>query len=476
MKSFKTEIYTLDVLRLSAIYGERLKYGTIEDDTILNLDGDICYKSGERARVLEINGDDYILESEGKFILTKEELIASQIKNLENSMKRTMEHDLIAQGYTQDEVKRIVSSRSQKKAIKKPIQNKRLIKNGTANYWQDMDEFPIVIYEADVSDEEIKEMREANGYDESVSDDEIRGWIEEDTYSWVLEDCEKTVDDYNYDFHTIKAEIKSGYYDGLQLIFSELDGDTLYDYYDEDGNETEEFKRDREEDIQKGNELINKLVGYGWEKLSVLSRSSNGEAVYTRLDNACGKKKGKKKAIKSELEEESDDEEVHMNTAADRQWAEEKKLANARNARRTIKPITNANTDGIKAQMEYTLESCRDFAEDHCDGWDGSDAQAVKCVLDDVVRVKGRDGRIRGNIQEAIADWLMGLPMNIAFENYEILQLGEKWGYLPKVDYNSGDYTRKEAQWVENWFMGIANNILKLARKFKVETPMPSYR
>lgn len=311
MKSFKTEIYILNVTRLQAVYGDRLRYGRIENDCILNLDGNICYRNGERARVLEINGSDYILESEGRFILTKDEMVAAQIKNLENSMK-TMENDLIAQGYTQEEVKKILSSR------------KAPITNGTK---------------------------------------------------------------------TGRAPVK--------------------------------------------------------------------------------------KAIKSEVENcdntSCEDEVEHMNTRADKEWDEQKKQR-VENARRTRGAITNANYDGIKAQMEYTLESCRDFAEDYCDGWDGSDAQAVKCVLDDVVRVKGRDGRIRGNIQEAIVDWLMGLPMNIAFENYEILQLGEQWGYLPKVDYNSGDYTRKEAKWVDNWFMGIANNILKLARKFKVETPMPSYR
>lgn len=332
MKSYKTEIYILDVVRLSAIYGKQLKYGKIENDCILNLDNEICYRNGERARVLEINGSDYILESDGRFILTKDELLASKIKNLENNMKRTMEHDLIAQGYTQDEVKRILASRK----AQKPIQNKRLIKNGTANYWQDMDEFPIVIFEPNVSEEQIREMRDANGYDDSVSDEKIAQLIEEDEYTFASNDADDVI--YGYDFETIKAEIKDGYYFGLQLIFSELDDysydiddDTAYDV-DENGNEitlAEHTKTAREEDIQKGNELINKLCSMGWQKLGVVGRFSNGEAVYTRLDNT--RKPNVKKPIKSELEEPTDEVE-HMNTRADREWAEQRKLANSRKA------------------------------------------------------------------------------------------------------------------------------------------------
>lgn len=260
MKSFKTEIYTLDVLRLSAIYGERLKYGTIEEDRILNLDGDVCYKSGERARVLEINGDDYILESEGKFILTKEELIASQIKNLENSMKRTMEHDLIAQGYTQDEVKRIISSRSQKKAIKNSFGYELWLEGN-------------MLTSDDGFADEDEAMEEAKA--------EAQSRLEEWQSEGHSEDY--TVDDFDIEI--------------------------------------------TEEDDDDDDDLF----------------------------NACGKKKGKKKAIKSELEEPTEDEEVHMNTAADRQWAEEKKLANARRAKRLNNSVDLDKARSIKYQSKAIL-------------------------------------------------------------------------------------------------------------------------
>lgn len=482
MKSYKTEIYVLDVVRLSAIYGEQLKYGKIENDCILNLDDEICYRDGEKARVLEINGSDYILESDGRFILTKDELLASKIKNLENNMKRTMEHDLIAQGYTQDEVRRILASRKAQNV------NSEFDREDFKSWYsrQVKDEYK------DVLDEDALESYESEY--ENTGNIELSKSITKSGNPVIYNSCKQKsrtkklvqnkhlikndyYDDSFYDDSEIDDELEPIYKDWIKYA-EELYAEEPDNFYGDNGDgELYWWIRDyglNRDDYYRVEEYIKKRGMYPKQErmdkfLPPESIVVDGKIVPNpeRIRNS--RRANVKKPIKSELEEPTDEVE-HMNTKADREWAEQRKLANAR------KPITNANTDGIKAQMEYTLESCRDFAADYGDDWDGSDAQAVKCVLDDVVRVKGRDGRIRGNIQEAIADWLMGLPMNIAFNNHDILQLGEKWGYLPKVDYNSGDYTRKEGQWVDNWFMGIANNILKLARKFKVETPMPSYR
>lgn len=59
------------------------------------------------------------------------------------------------------------------------------------------------------------------------------------------------------------------------------------------------------------------------------------------------------------------------------------------------------------------------------------------------------------NTQERVAEWLSGLPLTIACENYRILQLFEEW---------TGE-TLNEAQKdrvLENWFNGLAFNLLAI--------------
>lgn len=83
-------------------------------------------------------------------------------------------------------------------------------------------------------------------------------------------------------FH--KLEIKSGYYDGVQIFVkemenpNELDNEDCRYYYDMCRSQA---IRKYEAEIRKINRFLNKeAVEYGWKKLNCLGVFSNGEAVY----------------------------------------------------------------------------------------------------------------------------------------------------------------------------------------------------
>ena len=67
------------------------------------------------------------------------------------------------------------------------------------------------------------------------------------------------------------------------------------------------------------------------------------------------------------------------------------------------------------------------------------------------------------NQQVRMAEWLMGLPSSFGgmpFMNYDILQLAIKMQSLP-----SGATEKEEDKILDNYFLFIANEILKLHRK-----------
>ena len=68
----------------------------------------------------------------------------------------------------------------------------------------------------------------------------------------------------------------------------------------------------------------------------------------------------------------------------------------------------------------------------------------------------------------AFVEWLQGLPssINIAYTYSDIIDIGKNIGVL---DYNASE--KKEDKFTENWFPFIANNVWKLARKYKVAIP-----
>ena len=61
------------------------------------------------------------------------------------------------------------------------------------------------------------------------------------------------------------------------------------------------------------------------------------------------------------------------------------------------------------------------------------------------------------NMQKSFADWLSGLPLDVDFENYRIIELAKEWGALPE---NSTE--RQEDKIIANWFRFIACRFLQL--------------
>lgn len=64
----------------------------------------------------------------------------------------------------------------------------------------------------------------------------------------------------------------------------------------------------------------------------------------------------------------------------------------------------------------------------------------------------------------AMTDWLQGLAINIPYMNYEIIELAKKEGSLPQ---NATD--AQEQKILDNYWHFMANQVLKLFRKYKVE-------
>lgn len=85
-----------------------------------------------------------------------------------------------------------------------------------------------------------------------------------------------------------------------------------------------------------------------------------------------------------------------------------------------------------------------------------------------------------GSEQNVFAQWLMGLPscINIAFENYRILELGREWGFLSQVESetvnNSYKKTleRKEDKFISEWFARIAMAFFSNLKRKGVTKPV----
>jgi hypothetical protein len=84
-------------------------------------------------------------------------------------------------------------------------------------------------------------------------------------------------------------------------------------------------------------------------------------------------------------------------------------------------------------------------------------------------RVANYDHNLRRYPNEIarFADYIMGLPsgFNTAFTNYDILRLGEQWGFL---DEHSTE--KKQEVFIAGWFNHIANKFFQLCRKYEVTT------
>lgn len=78
----------------------------------------------------------------------------------------------------------------------------------------------------------------------------------------------------------------------------------------------------------------------------------------------------------------------------------------------------------------------------------------------------------RYGMQGAFREWCMGLPscFNIAFTNFDIIQLAKLWGSIP-IDATDRECERI----VENYFNFITVKTFQLFKKYKVNTDLIYY-
>lgn len=112
------------------------------------------------------------------------------------------------------------------------------------------------------------------------------------------------------------------------------------------------------------------------------------------------------------------------------------------------------STELSKAAKKYLIDS---IAWDECD--DMTAAEKIAFCKSEFERVANYPYNIKRfpNEQNRLADWLAGLPISIAYTNYDILQLAVAWGSIP------ADYSEKQAEKIlENYFNFMAAKLLQL--------------
>lgn len=196
--------------------------------------------------------------------------------------------------------------------MKKTIKSGRFIKSGTSNFVSNDGGFPLVVYMAEeyVYDEETDTQTEERDYDlENLDYEDAISNAEDIAEEKGISLCKGSFsrslnggDDYSSPYN---VGITSGYYEGIQIQIEDngsFDPEYMaqddYDYTHDDSfydlpqeeqdrltSETEEKLVKEQED--KINDFLNELcTGYGWIKLGVTARFSNGETMYTKIDNS----------------------------------------------------------------------------------------------------------------------------------------------------------------------------------------------
>ena len=214
----------------------------------------------------------------------------------------------------------INSNRRTNMKIMRPIKSGKYIKSGTSNFADNRAsaDFPLVVFDgtAYIVDEETGEETDERDYD-------AESWYYEDAYDEAksLAD-EMGIELSDFDIHRMRYDsrdagydqpffvgIGGGYYDGMQIFTDDNlyfdpeeianDEGLLDDFeYAEDQADYDRVVKEVEERITKEwetkiNEYLNKLCSeYGWMKIGVTARFSNGETWYNRIDNS-------RKSIKS---------------------------------------------------------------------------------------------------------------------------------------------------------------------------------
>jgi hypothetical protein len=108
-----------------------------------------------------------------------------------------------------------------------------------------------------------------------------------------------------------------------------------------------------------------------------------------------------------------------------------------------------------QAIKHYILDAIDLDGYDQYKGIQMSEHDRLKAVFDIFKSEKSFELKRDGE-QNAFVSWLQGLPscFNIDFENWNILQLNAKWGFIPEPK-QFGEFTKAEQKILDQWWARI---------------------
>ena len=192
----------------------------------------------------------------------------------------------------------------------------KYIKSGTSNFVSNDGDFPLVVYIAETYrvDDETGEETDERDYDAEQWEyddayDSAKDLADEMNIPLSKEGYRRSLDGGYYNM-PYSVGITSGYYEGIQIQIEDNlyfdpeeianDEGLLDDFeYAEDQADYDRVVKEVEERVTNEwetriNEYLNKLCSdYGWMKLGVSARFSNGETWYSKIDSAKKNKKRK---------------------------------------------------------------------------------------------------------------------------------------------------------------------------------------
>lgn len=112
------------------------------------------------------------------------------------------------------------------------------------------------------------------------------------------------------------------------------------------------------------------------------------------------------------------------------------------------------------AMFAYILDS---VYSDEIDCEKMTDKERIEFLLDTFFEEEVKYDRRRMCTFDLLREWLQGLPsaINIAFSYYDISLTGKSMGYCKDA--------RSEERFINNWWGIFAQNILRLARIYKID-------
>ena len=112
----------------------------------------------------------------------------------------------------------------------------------------------------------------------------------------------------------------------------------------------------------------------------------------------------------------------------------------------------------VRMQEQYVL----DVLQNSMKNWNSEAPVFGNPVFDNVFeyvkyrffREKSDWERKTSGLAGCLENWLQGLALPFEFMNYKILELKKEWGY-----------ETPDSKWLNGWWSGLANTILKLGRR-----------